>query len=111
MDVFVAYGRFDDARSRLNVAMEEHPDADELPAKLGEILFEAGEADAFGELAQRLGLRLREHGNYALWARIALLGRRLVPEEALFQASFPRSEEDVVGYDDVDELAPRRRRS
>lgn len=111
VDVFVAYGRFDDARSRLNVAMEEHPDADELPAKLGEILFEAGEADAFVELAQRLGLRLREHGNDALWARIALLGRRLVPDEALFQASFPRSEEDVVGYEDVDELAPRRRRS
>ncbi len=111
VDVFVAYGRFDDARSRLNVAMEEHPDADELPAKLGEILFEAGDADAFVELAQRLGLRLREHGNHALWARIALLGRRLVPDEALFQASFPRSEEDVAGYEGVDELAPRRRRS
>ena len=112
VDVFVAYGRFDDAANRLKVAMEEQPHAYELRAKLGEVLSDSGDADGFIELAGSLYLRLRESGNEALWARMQLLGQRLAPEEPLFERTLsnPAPQEMELIYDEADELAQRRRR-
>ena len=99
------------AATRLKRAMEESPDQYELRAKLGEILFEAGDADAFTELARSLYLRLQEHGDEGLWARIALLGQRLVPEERLFQQMLSAPVKvPELDYEGVDELAERRSR-
>ena len=112
VDVFVAYGRFDDAANRLKAAMEVQPHAYELRAKLGEVLSDSGDAEGFIELAGSLYLRLRESGNEALWARMQLLGQRLAPEEPLFERtlSSPAPQEMELVYDEADELAQRRRR-
>jgi thioredoxin-like negative regulator of GroEL len=110
IDVYVAYGRFDDAATRLEQAIEEAPTQFELRAKLGEILDEAGDAERYVELTRSLYLRLQGAGDESLWARIALLGQRLAPDERVFQQSLatPAVLSPEVVYGGVDELAERR---
>ena len=71
--------------------------------------FEAGDPDGFLELAKSLYLRLQENGDENLWARIALLGQKMLPGERLFDQTLSApAGRPVEEVEVVDELAQRR---
>jgi pilus assembly protein FimV len=83
-DVYIAYGRYQQAEELIKQAIEKNSDREELKNKLAEIYFSAKKSDEFNALAQQLhdsGLEEREPES---WAKIAAMGKELDPSFALF---------------------------
>ena len=97
-DFHLAYGLYDDAIQLLQQAELRNPGRQDIAVKLAEAFFAAGRADQFEHTAQTLHGRLPE----AEWAKLALMGRQLCPQSALFQPAAGESfEADFdLGFDD-----------
>ncbi len=83
-DVYLAYGRYQQAEDLVRKAIEDSPDQPEYKLKLLEILFATEDKSAFLLLANEL------HADFAetspdLWDKVIEMGQDLCPEEALFQ--------------------------
>ncbi len=84
-DVFMAYGRYQQAEEVLKKAIEKHPERVELTAKLLEVYYQLKEKDKFVALAESSSDRLQ--ANEGEWARIAKMGAEMSPGTALFAAA------------------------
>jgi pilus assembly protein FimV len=82
-DVFMAYGRHQQAEEVLNKALEKNPERLELMAKLLEVYYNLRDTDRFVELAESNEGRLK--ADEAVWTRIAAMGHELSPEDPLFE--------------------------
>lgn len=114
-DVFMAYGRYQQAEEVLKKALEAHPNRPEVTAKLFEVYFNTREKDKFDELVDSSAAALQE--NEAEWASVVTMGKQISPENPLFataeasapSAPAPRPEpisEDVLDIGlDLDELS------
>jgi len=76
-DVYIAYGRDEQAEEILLDALRIHPQRDALRVKLLEIYAARQDRQKFGALAAEL--RVRTHGTGADWEAAARLGRQLDP--------------------------------
>jgi pilus assembly protein FimV len=83
-DVYIAYGRYQQAEELIKQAIDKTPDRDELKHKLAEIYFSAKKSDEFNALAQQLHDSGLEEKEPESWAKIAAMGKELDPSYALF---------------------------
>lgn len=81
-DVFMAYGRNQQAEEVLNKALESNPDRPELIAKLLEVYYNEEDKEQFEALINQSGDKVQS--NDELWNKIAPMGQKLIPENALF---------------------------
>ncbi|MET0068831.1 MAG: FimV/HubP family polar landmark protein [Candidatus Thiodiazotropha sp.] len=100
-DVYIAYGRYQQAEELIKQAMEKNPEREELKHKLAEIYFSAKKSQEFNALAQELhdgGLEEREPDT---WSKIAAMGKELDPSLALFAGAAGVATGGVVSGDDT----------
>ena len=114
-DVYLAYGRHQQAEDILRQALDKTPDQLDLQAKLLEVFHAAKNTDAFEEQARILHEKLGgdESNNY--WMDIVPLGREICPHSDLFGGGgagmdeslgeVSADEEDLLDFDfNADEL-------
>ncbi len=104
-EVYMAYGRHQQAEELLRDAIEQEPERHELLGKLMEIYYKTKNRQAFEEQAG--AAHAATEGQGAVWERIAVMGHELAPENPLFadapeQASAAIEDDDPsVAIDDV----------
>ncbi|MBU0500765.1 MAG: hypothetical protein KJ558_00590 [Gammaproteobacteria bacterium] len=83
-DVYMAYGRYQQAQELMREAVEREPDRTDLKLKYLEVLHAGNAKTGFMEVAARFakeGLREQDPNG---WNRIAKLGREFAPNDKLF---------------------------
>ncbi len=97
-DVYIAYGREEQAEDILKEALRHQPDRHAARLKLMEILARRGDKAGFSRLAQEMMTKTGSYGED--WERAADMGRALDPSNPLFSASaaitVPLVEEDAM---------------
>ncbi|MEW8017175.1 MAG: FimV/HubP family polar landmark protein [Candidatus Thiodiazotropha endolucinida] len=83
-DVYIAYGRYQQAEELIKQAIEKNPEREELKHKLAEIYFSAKKHQDFNSLAQELHDAGLEEKEPETWSKIAAMGKELDPSYALF---------------------------
>lgn len=83
-EVYLAYGRDEQAEEILKDAVTKDPSRQELKVKLLEIYHQRNDVPAFETLAEELYAALEGRGG-ELWNRVAEMGRTLNPENPMFQ--------------------------
>ncbi|MCG7915011.1 MAG: hypothetical protein JAY71_14190 [Candidatus Thiodiazotropha weberae] len=101
-DVYIAYGRYQQAEELINQAIEKYPEREELKHKLLEIYFSAKKSDAYTDLAQQLHDNGLEEQQPDAWSKIATMGKELNPGYALFAGAAGLAAADMA--DDMDDL-------
>ncbi len=84
-DVYMAYGRFQQAEELLKEAIEENPERAELHVKLQELYYKNKDAAAFAAAAATTYALLE--GSGPLWEKVLVMGHELCPDNELFAAA------------------------
>ncbi|MFQ5994231.1 MAG: FimV/HubP family polar landmark protein [Acidiferrobacterales bacterium] len=87
-EVYLAYGRDEQAEEILKDAVAKDPSRHELKVKLLEIYHQRNDVGAFETLAEELYAAQEGRGG-DLWNRVVDMGRRLNPENPMFQGVAP----------------------
>lgn len=82
-DVYLAYGRYQQAADLVKEALETDPDREELHLKLLEIYQAAGQDEAFDSHAQALLERLGD-SEHSLWKRVSEMGVAVNPRNPIY---------------------------
>lgn len=85
-DVYLAYGRHQQAEDIIKDALEKTPERHELRLKLLEVYFAAKNAEAFTQQAEELHTALGDESS-PLWAKTVTMGAQLCPTNELFGGS------------------------
>ncbi|MGD8566521.1 MAG: FimV/HubP family polar landmark protein [Gammaproteobacteria bacterium] len=102
-DVYLAYGRHQQAEDILRQALDKAPDQLDLQAKLLEVFHAAKNADAFEEQARLLHEKIGGDESNSYWMDIAPLGREICPHSDLFGGSGGAGADDTLGAVSADE--------
>ena len=113
-DVYLAYGRHQQAEDILNEALEKEPERNELKLKLLEVYFAAKNREVFEQKAQEFHDALGDESD-PMWARVVTMGAQLCPGSDLFggdsaealkedlQVDASEGEDDLLDFDfDID---------
>ena len=84
-DVYLAYGRFQQAEDLIKDALKSDAEREDLNLKLLEIYLASRNKSSFDEHAQGILARL-ENSQDPQWERIAEMGRELSPDNPMYQA-------------------------
>lgn len=105
-DVYIAYGRYQQAEELIKQALEKFPERDELKDKLLEIYFSAKNKKQFNELAEELHESGMEKEKPDTWSKIAAMGQELSPGNALYAVAAGSAVVALQGAadDDLDDL-------
>ena len=100
-DVYIAYGRYQQAEELLQQAITRDPDHIKSYFKLLEILFVTKNAQAFTEIAETLASKNPEQADADGWQQALAMGHQLNPEHELFvnvsgDVVVPEQEQPVV---------------
>lgn len=97
-DVYLAYGRYQQAEDLMREAIQDTPDRDECKLKLLEIFYANENKVAFEEYAKEL-ISSGKHEDKEFWSKVAEMGGEIDPESSLYtdKASF-----DTVSLDEQD---------
>jgi pilus assembly protein FimV len=103
-DVYLAYGRIQQAEDVLQAALEKKADDAALRLKLLEVYHAGGNATAFDREASDFRDTVTEED--PAWLRVATMGYELSPENELYKAGAARSNNldfdmDLTGMDDM----------
>lgn len=98
-DVYLAYGRFQQAEDLIRDGLEKDSEREELNLKLLEVFLAGKNETAFDEHAQAMLAKL-ENTSSPVWAKIAEMGRELSPENPLYQV-----EAEPETSDELDDIA------
>ena len=82
VDVYLAYGLYDNAEDLLNSSLVENPDRADYRSKLLDTYFATKKCDAFVKEAQNLKAMGDAANPY--WDRVQIMGYELAPDNALF---------------------------
>lgn len=83
-DVYIAYGRYQQAEELIRQAIERDPERYPLYYKLFEILHAVKDASGFGAFVQEVAGTAVEESDPAAWQRVLAMGAELAPENPLF---------------------------
>ena len=97
-DVYIAYGKHQQAEELLETSIEQEPDRLDLRLKLMEVYHATGNADGFLAQASQLNASMDDQ-NTALWDKAVVMGRELCPGNELFG-----SDDATAGEDDFADL-------
>lgn len=100
-DVYIAYGRYQQAEELIKQAIEKFPERPELKHKLLEIYFSAKKSKEFTKLAEELHGQGLEGGNPGAWSKITSMGKELNPSHALFAGATGGM---LAGDEDLEDL-------
>ncbi len=81
-DVYLAYGRYQQAEDLIRSAIENYPEREECKLKLLEIHFATEDRDAFEAYARALEQCRNDKPEF--WAKVAEMGREICPNSSLF---------------------------
>ncbi len=90
-DVYIAYGRYQQAEGLLKQATQREPQRLDLKLKLLEVYFATRNRSAYVALASRMADAGEDRIDVSSWDRVQDWGRELDPENSLFEASASRS--------------------
>jgi pilus assembly protein FimV len=82
-DVYLAYGRYQQAEDLIRNAIEEHPEKDDYKLKLLEIFYANENKEGFAVYAQEL-VDIGKNNNIPFWSKVTDMGKEIIPESALF---------------------------
>ncbi len=83
-DVYIAYGRYQQAESLIAQALEKQPERVDLKLKLLEIYFTTRNTAAFVKLAEEMGAQGVANSEPEAWKKVVEMGRELLPSHRLF---------------------------
>jgi pilus assembly protein FimV len=86
-DVYIAYGRYQQAEELIKQAIDQNPLREELKHKLLEIYYSSKNSVQFNKLAGELKEAGLERDKPDIWSRIVTMGKELDPANALFAAA------------------------
>ncbi len=99
-DVYLAYGRHQQAEEILNEALATDPNRHDVKLKLLEVFFAAKSSNSFETAAQELHDALGDESD-PIWAKAVTMGQQLCPDNSLFGGSADGSpQEDLSGSSD-----------
>jgi len=81
-DVYMAYGRYQQAEDLLKEALKNHDERHDLKVKLLEVYFATKDRPAFEGLANEVFTALE--GNGPLWGKVLVMGHELCPDNPMF---------------------------
>lgn len=87
-DVYLAYGRYQQAEELIKQAINENPFRDECKLKLLEVYYSAQNRQAFEQYAGELANE-GKNADREFWARVTAMGSSLCPDSALFGGTRP----------------------
>ena len=82
VDVYLAYGLYDNAEDLLNSSLTENPDRADYRSKLLDTYFATKNVDAFSKEADKLKSMGDAASGY--WDRVQIMGYELAPDNPLF---------------------------
>ena len=82
-DVYLAYGRYQQAEDLMHQAIEEQPERDECKLKLLEIFYASENKSAFEEYATEL-VASEKSKDQAFWSKVIEMGVELDPDSTLY---------------------------
>lgn len=82
-DVYLAYGRYQQAEELMRHAINDYPDRDECKLKLLEIYYASENKQAFAAYADELA-QAGKNKQIEFWGKVAEMGEELCPDVALF---------------------------
>lgn len=82
-DVYLAYGRYQQAEELIRDAIHEQPSRDDYKLKLLEILYANESKESFIAYAQELASNGKQE-NASFWSKVCEMGKELAPESVLF---------------------------
>ncbi|NOV32657.1 fimbrial protein FimV [Methylomonas sp. ZR1] len=86
-DVYLAYGRYQQAEELIRHAISEQPNRDECKLKLLEIYYASENKDGFAGYAQELA-DAGKQADKPFWKKVTDMAKEIVPDLALFGGSF-----------------------
>ena len=102
-DVYLAYGRHQQAEDILNEALAKEPERNDVKLKLLEVFFAAKNKEAFEQGAQELHDALGDESD-PIWEKAVTMGSQLCPNNELFGGVSTESlKEDLAGDQGGDE--------
>ncbi len=111
-DVYLAYGRFQQAEELLKEALSNDPDNEELNLKLLGVHEAAGNTDAFDNHARDILTHLGDH-EHPMWKKVATMGLALSPNNPIYNPGGPAAVpdestvvEELPSIDTLDQDAP-----
>ena len=84
-DVYMAYGRYQQAEDLLNEALKHHPERQDLKVKLLEVYYATKNSTAFESLADEVFSALE--GSGPLWGKVLVMGHELCPGNPMFSGA------------------------
>ncbi len=93
-DVYLAYGRYQQAEELMRQAIKDFPDKDDYKLKLLEIFYASENSDAFAEFSTEL-VAEGKNSDVAFWGKVSEMGGELVPGSDLFSVEQRESKFDV----------------
>ena len=104
-DVYLAYGRYQQAEDLLKQAIDRDPDRVVLSQKLAEVHYATRDKDAFAALASEMAAKGMHESDAEGWSKIVEMGRELAPSHALFaDADIDNGDGDFDDLLDVDDV-------
>jgi len=106
-DVYLAYGRYQQAEELMRQAIEEHPERDECKLKLLEIFYSNEDKQSFIEYAKELA-EAGKKDEVVFWTKVSEMGSELAPDEVIFsteQAAADTGETDKTAAPSTDETS------
>lgn len=82
-DVYLAYGRYQQAEELMRQAIEDHPDRDECKLKLLEIFYSNEDADSYVTYATEL-VEQGKKDEVVFWSKVAEMGNEIAPDADIF---------------------------
>jgi len=81
-DVYLAYGRYQQAEDLIRSAIENYPDRDECKLKLFEIHYATEDKAAFEAYAEEISGMKDDNPDF--WSKVVEMGREICPQNSLF---------------------------
>ena len=102
-DVYLAYGRFQQAEDLIADALEKDPQNEDLNLKMLEVFLASRNQAAFDGHAELILARL-ENSEDPLWQKVAEMGRELSPDNPMYQPGGAASPADEAAPEAMDSL-------
>lgn len=95
-DVYIAYGRYQQAEELIRQAIDKEPERDALKHKLFEILYAVKDAGGFIKLVEQTSGTTVETSDGEAWQRVLSMGKMLSPKHPKFANA-----DEIEGGDDL----------
>ena len=82
-DVYLAYGRYQQAEDLIRHAIQEQPDKDDYKLKLLEIFYANENKERFADYAQELA-DAGKNADRPFWGKVSDMAKEIIPDSALF---------------------------